>query len=516
LLSLSRVLKLRAPNAKGFLFRILCRVRMMRIERLKAVVSSVSVLLITLSVLALVVSLMGVVLSAEPSERTAGVRASAVAVLSLAISATAFLLFKRNVVTELSDAFIVVSIFWLLAPLFSAFIYSYSVGLPLIDAFFESLSGFTGTGLSVISRPEELPRVILAWRALTQWVGELGVVVFSGVLLPFLHRSIRSVYVAERGARIAPSVISTARRLFAIYAAYTLLGVLLFTVAGMGLFDSLVHSMTGIATGGMSTSSGNLGFWFISNSFVAVAASVVMILGALNFVDLYNLSSGRLRDFVKSAEVRGLVTSFAVFAGVLWVIALVTGSLDSFWVWVFHMISAHTTTGFSLTSIYEHPEAVKLVITLSMIVGGATFSTAGGIKMKRTIIAVKAIFWDIGRIFVPRSAVIARKVGDEVIKEEEIASVYSYIFLYMLTLVVLSLCMYISLLASGLSQYNYIDALFETASALSCVGLSVGITTSSAPVLVKVLLMVAMYLGRIEFLPLYIVVGAYYIEKVTL
>ncbi len=489
---------------------------MATVRRLKAVISSVGILFITLSVLALIVGLAGMAFSEGPTERVAGLKISEIALLSLVASVSTFFLFKKEVVTELLDAFIVVSVFWLLAPLLSALIYSYSTGLPLIDSYFESLSGFTGTGFTVIDRPEELPRVVLAWRALTQWVGELGVVVFSGVLLPFLHRSIRSIYVAERGARIAPTVISTARRLFSIYALYTLLGTLLFAVAGMDLFNSLAHSMTGIATGGMSTSSENLGFWFRNNSFVAVVASVIMVLGALNFVDLYNMSLGRLRDFLKSVEVRGMVFSFVVFTGALWIIALVTNSFSLFWIWVFHMISGHTTTGFSLTSIYEHPEAVKLVITLSMIIGGATFSTAGGIKIKRVVIAVKVIFWGIGRVFVPRSVVIVRRLGDEVIKEDEVISVCSYIFLYMTTLILLSIGIYISLLASGIGHYSYIDALFETASALSCVGLSTGITTSSTPILTKTLLMTAMYLGRIEFLPLYIVVGTYYTKKMTL
>ncbi|MEM4592317.1 MAG: potassium transporter TrkG, partial [Sulfolobales archaeon] len=139
-----------------------------------------------------------------------------------------------------------------------------------------------------------------------------------------------------------------------------------------------------------------------------------------------------------------------------------------------------------------------------------------GIKIKRAIVLAKSLLWEPGKIFIPKSVVVVRRVGSEVVKEEELISVYSYVVLYALTLVIISVLLHLSLLSSGLTNFSYIDSLFETASALSCVGLSSGITSSSAPVVTKALLMVAMYLGRIEFLPLYTLVGLYYISKITL
>lgn len=485
--------------------------------RVKGFVSSLAILLVTVSTLALLIGLIGLFSLEEIVEKEVSLKITQVSLVFDTISLALFAFCKRYVVSELVDAFLVVSVFWILAPLFSAVLYSYTIGMPFLDAFFESVSGFSGTGLTVIDRPESLPRVILIWRALTQWVGELGIVVISGVLLPFLHRSIRSIYVVERGAKLAPTIISTARKLFIIYVAYTTIGALLFIVSGMGILDSIVHSMTAIATGGMSTSSENLGYWFrTGNNFVVISASVMMSLGALNFMDLYNLTLGRLRDFAKSVEVRGFAIFLLSFLALLGASAIAVNSLESFWVWAFHLLSGFSTTGFSLTSIKDHPDVVKITIILSMIVGGSTFSTAGGIKIKRAAIAVKSVLWELGRVFIPKSVVMVRRVGGEVVKDEEITSIYSYIVLYALTLMAVSVALHISLLSSGITSYSYIDSLLETASALSCVGLSTGIAGPTAPAVSKALLISAMYLGRIEFLPLYTLVGMYYISKITL
>ncbi len=486
-------------------------------SRAKGFASTLAVLLLTVSAVALLVGLSGYVLALEPSEREASLKIVELALAFGAVSLSVLVPLRRYFIVDIVDALLVVSVFWLLAPLFSAALYSYTIGMPLLDALFESMSGFTGTGLTVVDRPEALPRVVLFWRALTQWIGELGVVVFSGVFLPFLHRTIRSVYAVERGARLAPTVISTTRRLFTIYVAYTILGALLFTLSGMEPLDSLMHSMTAIATGGMSSRSESLGYWFwTGRGFVAFSAVVVMVIGSLNFMDLYNLTLGRLREFARSVEVRGFAALLAVFLALLGVSAIATNSQQSFWTWSFHLVSGFTTTGFSLTPVREHPDAVKVVITLSMVVGGATFSTSGGIKIKRAAIMVRSVLWEMGRVLIPKPAVVVRRVGGEVIRDEELVAVLSYVSLYALTLVSVSVLLHLSLISSGLAGYSYVDSLFEAASALSCVGLSTGITSSATPAVAKALLMASMYLGRIEFLPLYVLVGEYYKRKVTL
>ncbi|MEM4985750.1 MAG: potassium transporter TrkG, partial [Sulfolobales archaeon] len=451
--------------------------------KVKGFASSLAILLATVSTLAIITGLAGFLVFEEVIEREVSLKIVGIALIFDSVSVAVFALYRKHLIVELVDAFLVVSVFWILAPLFSATLYSYTIRMPFLDALFESVSGFSGTGLTVIDKPESLPRVILIWRALTQWVGELGVVVISGVLLPFLHRSIRSIYVVERGARLAPTIISTTRKLFTLYVVYTAIGVLLFTLSGMALTDSIAHSMTAIATGGMSTNSENLGYWFkAGNNFIAISASILMVLGALNFMDLYNLSLGRLSEFAKSIEVRGFAAIFLVFLALLGVSAIATNSTESsFWAWTFHMLSGLTTTGFSIVPIRDHPDIVKVVLVLSMVVGGSTFSTAGGIKIKRAIVLAKSLLWESGKVFIPKSVVVVRRVGGEVIREEELISTYSYVALYLLTLAAISVVLHLSLLSSGITSFSYIDSLFETASALSCVGLSSGIASSSAP-----------------------------------
>jgi trk system potassium uptake protein TrkH len=485
------------------------------VRRVKAIGFSVSTLVLTLSVIALAIGVLGYVLSADPYTAGVSVRIVAVSSLSTLISLSVLWVCRGFIVTELLDAYVVVSLFWLLAPLFSTAIYLCTTDLTPLDAFFESLSGFSGTGLSVISVPESYPPVVLMWRAVTQWVGELGIVVVSGALFPFLHRAIRSVYVAERGVRLVPSVVETARRLSMIYVLYTAVGAVLLIAVGLDPFSSLAHSMTAIATGGMSTRSESLGYWFRGGNYaLLVAASVPMVLGALNFSDLYNLTVGRLRDFAKSVEVRGLFTALAVLSTPLVVTSLVYGSADRLPAWLFHLVSALTTTGFSVTSPGADPDVVKAVTVVAMVVGGATFSTAGGIKIRRVAIALKSVVWEMVEPSLPRTVVLVKRLGSDVVRDDEVRSALTYVFLYLATLTAASVALHIALVGSGLAGFSYLDSLYETASALSCVGLSVGIT-ATAPPLAKAILMICMYLGRIEFLPLYAAVGAYYLKRLT-
>ena len=430
------------------------------------------------------------------------------------------LLLRKYTVESILEAFFVVVIAWLFIPFVSALAYNYAIGMDFIDAFFESLSGFSGTGLTMISTPEDFPKTILLWRAITQWVGELGVVVFAGTLLPALHRVIRSVYVVERGERIAPTILSTMRILVGIYAFYTALGTIMFMMGGMSFFDAVTHSMTAIATGGMSTNSLSIGYWFKgSNWVIYTTTTIIMILGAFNFVDHVNLLKGRFKEFITSIEIKWFFIFLALFTAPLVAVSLIQGDGYAAAIRFYHLVSGYTTTGFQLGSsniLKAEPEYVKVIITLSMIVGGATFSTAGGIKIKRAAILMKSLVWESARLFAPPAMVLRRRAGRELLEEKDLLAIYNFISLYLLTFVLVSLTIHISLLLNNYTEFSFVDAMFETASALSCVGLSVGITSSSAPLAIKITLIAAMYLGRLEFAALYLAIGYSYIKKVML
>jgi len=478
-------------------------------------------LLLTVSFIGLVVGAIEYYASTTPKDRVAAWKFLEYYAFTTLILAGPAVFLRKRTVTSILEGFIVVSISWLLIPLLSAFSYMYTVHLDFVDAYFESLSGFSGTGLTMFSKPQTLPHVVLLWRAVTQWIGELGVVVFAGTLLPTLHRVIRSVYIVERGERIAPTIISTMRRLLGIYAVYTAIGTIMFMLSGMNFFDALTHSMTAIATGGMSTQSLSIGYWFRGHNWAIYASTIViMILGAFNFADHDLLFRGKIKQFFTSLETKWLFIFLAIFTAPLALYAYLTHSLTTcFPRWFYHLVSGYTTTGFQLgssTLLYKDPPFVKMILILSMIVGGATFSTAGGIKIKRAVIILKSITWSSAKIFAPSTMVLRLRVGREHLDERDVLPVYSFVLTYILTLIIISVAIQACLNLEGIHQFNYIDSLFETASALSCVGLSVGITSISAPLAVKILLMIAMYLGRLEFAPIYLLLGYGYLSKVFL
>ncbi len=477
-------------------------------------------LLLTVSVLGLVIGLVSILTAANHSDYVAAVKfAKYYAFTTLVLAPIAIALRKRNV-TSILEGFIVVCISWLLIPLLSMFSYVITIGMDPIDAYFESLSGFSGTGLTMIARPELCPHVVLLWRAVTQWVGELGVVVFAGTLLPRMHRVIHSVYIVERGERIAPTIVSTMRRLIGIYIVYTAIGTLILMLGGMSLFDALTHTMTAIATGGMSTNSMSIGHWFHGSNWVVYWGTIViMILGALNFADHDLLFRGRIREFLTSTEVKGFFGFLAFFTALLAGYALLIHEPRALVTWFYHLVSGYTTTGFQLGSsqiLYHDPDFVKIVFIVSMIVGGATFSTAGGIKIRRAVIALKAIVWSSAKIFAPPTMVMRLRVGRSYVEESDVVQVLTFIAMYLVTLLGIALFIHATLIEAGIHGFSFVDTLFETASALSCVGLSVGITAPTMPLAAKVALMLAMYLGRLEFAPLYLAMGWGYISKKVL
>ncbi|MDM7275383.1 MAG: TrkH family potassium uptake protein [Thermoprotei archaeon] len=483
---------------------------------LKAVASGVSALLLVFSLMALVNGIAFLLFSGE-AWRWVSVKFTLVSAFLSALSLSLYLVFRKFTATELEEAFIVVSLFWLLAPLFSAILYTVSFNMSPIDGYFESMSGLTGTGLTMISSLESAPPVVLMWRSLTQWIGGLGIVVFGGALLPFIYRVIRSAYIVERGPKLAPTLISSMRRLFTLYLAYTLLGVALLYASGMSFFEAVNHAMTGIATAGMTTRDGSMTYWYESGKHGVLAATVIiMILGATNFTDLYNMSRGRVRAFLSSVEVRGFTAILALLTLAVAIISIASGSPDRFWIRLYNLVSALTTTGFQVGSLKEEPEAYKAILAVAMAIGGATFSTAAGIKIKRIVVAVKGILWELERPLIPRGAVITRRVGDLEVKHEDITAVYAFILIHVIMAVALSIAFKTALDYYNIGGFSYADTLVETLTAVSDIGLSVGLISQDSPTIIKILAIIAMYLGRIEYLPLYMIVSAYYRKKIAL
>lgn len=415
--------------------------------------------------------------------------------LGIALVISGYVSFKKAQSLTIVESFLVASLAWLIIPALSALILMIETKVAFIDAFFESMSGFTGTGFTVLT-PSTLKKSILVWRALMQWTGELGIVVFAMIVIPYFYETARAVYGLERPVRIGMNLYETARRLILVYLILTLLGFVSYVVTGLTSFDALTHIMTTIATGGMSTYNEGYDFIYAYYPNTVTPFIVFMILGALNFVVLYNLVTGNFREVLKSEELR-------YFIFILIVLSVATGATyhvlegRDFLSGFFNQVSGMSTTGFNIGSLKSLKNFTKSLLILGMFFGGMTFSTAGGIKTLRLLLFLKKLSIYTEKVALPPSVVKRVVIQNQIVSDDELSISFMLIVLYAMSAFIIS-----SLITLFSSEYSFIDALFETVSALSCVGLSVGVINPTAPLAVKILLILAMYVGRLEFTPM--------------
>jgi len=406
------------------------------------------------------------------------------------------------------EALTTASIVWLLMPLLSSIAMHLDHGMDVFDGFFESVSGFTGTGFTVIPDVEILRPSILVWRSMMQWIGELGVIVLAVIILP-QYNIISRVYLVERG-KLAPTVIATAKIVATIYFTLTVIGIVLYIASGMTFFEAVNLVMTTIATGGMSIYNNSVVPVITRAPIAYITILVFMILGAQNFQDLKDLMSLHIGRLLKSAEFVVNILLILTLSGLLTLsLHYVDGYsiISSISNGIFHMASGSTTTGFSITELGSLSDVSKALLVVGMFIGGATFSTAGGIKVYRFIVALKNLFWAAISIAVKAPVSIRKKVGLENISDEAILSILSFIALYFFT------DLFLSIAFSWASGASFIDSLFEVTSALGCVGLSVGVVNHALSFWGKALIILGMYLGRLEFIQLYIILGYLFRRK---
>ena len=379
-------------------------------------------------------------------------------------------------------------------------------GLTFVNAVFESMSGFTATGLDMYGmRVENLPSAILFWRSLTQWVGGVGVIVlFLSVLVARTGTIAHKLYLAEgRDHRLVPSVVKTTRRIWAIYAGFTGLLAIILIVLGMPIFHAINHSMTALATGGFSVQNFSImnyrltgyanAFWF------EVAIMPFMILGGISFAMHYQLFIGNVKEFFKNIEVKAIL--IIVFISTV-ILAISLGfTSESIRYGSFQTITAITGTGFNTAEVGAWNDFQKFLLTILMIFGGGYGSTASAIKLLRVVIISYALIWLIRQYLLPESAVHKLKIGDKHYSPEAIQDVAVYVILYLI------------LLVGGAMVFMYggaeaVNSLFEVASAQGNVGLSVGLTGPNMPLVEKITLIIVMWAGRLEIFPILVLLTA--------
>ncbi len=407
------------------------------------------------------------------------------------------------------DAVVVTALIWLTVPLLAAIPFMAASSIPFIDALFEAVSGWTTTGLTILSgepsswhgvyvpRIEELPVTLQAWRTIMQWVGGLGIVVFTVAFLARPGVSAAVLYIAEgKLERLEASLKRSAFKMGLLYIVLTLISIALLYAAGMTFIDAIHHAMTGIATAGFSVHSSSVGY-YLDKPAVLVAAMIVMFMGAVNFVDHNNVLSlkpGKLRHSIELHAQLAIIGISSLFALYLWHSDPSMNSLFTPLQVVFHVVSSSATAGFQAGNLGLANDSYKTLLTTLALVGGSAFSTAGGIKVMRILIALKSLSIEAGSIIHPPGYTPSRRLGRYVLDEPLIRRTLAVITAIIITHNILTIML------AGLypSMYSLADSAFEVASAMGNVGLSVGISAAHAPSGAKLILIAAMTLGRLE------------------
>ena len=358
-----------------------------------------------------------------------------------------------------------------------------------VDAFFESASGYTTTGLSVIDDVGGFDRSVLFFRSLTQWIGGIGIIVLS---FSTLSEGLSSLYLFRQEHeenQILPSVGRSARMIIKIYFMYSIAGFVVLWLLGVGAFPAVNNVFTSLSSGGFAAS--ELVYSGLASKLVVIA---LMCVGAFSFTVHYLFFSGEFSQIFRKIEVRALI--FLLFLGFVVFTFLFMGEgfgfYEAFDKAVFNSVSAVTTTGYSDVDFAGMSDATKMVTSLFMIVGGGIGSTAGGIKVLRVIILLSAVVWFIRKSAAPKSVVLPFKLGGRVLEEDEVTGVWMYFFLYVL---ILSIGVFF-LMFDGIPP---VDSFFVSSSALGTVGLST-VQISSLSIVSKSVLSLQMLFGRVEII----------------
>ena len=367
----------------------------------------------------------------------------------------------------------------------------------LVVSYFESISAMTTTGLTVFD-PATLPQSIIFYRAVTQWLGGVGIVFFILLFLNVPGTYARVLEAFGGYTKLAPTARGTYLRIIRIYGMYTVLfAILLVTLGFMEPFSAVIVSLTGISTGGM-LHTGNLaaelspvGFWIVI---------ILMIAGATSFP---------IHERVWNRKIRGVFsTEFKTFVAYLIAISMLiiianSGNWGDTGNIIFHVISAASTTGFQFIALDTLSPLVRLLLTVTMFMGGCTFSTAGGMKVIRMIIAFRSIPWLIRNNVLPNSAITLVKIGKNSFFDKEIAFALTMVFAGAVSVLATSAVITIG-------GYSFLNSLFESVSAFATTGLSAGVTSLHLPNYAKVALIVEMIVGRLEVIPVLITGKALY------
>jgi trk system potassium uptake protein TrkH len=412
------------------------------------------------------------------------------------------LVFRREKVHTVNhrEGMVIVALGWAAAGLFGALPFYFGGFGSFTDAVFESLSGFTTTGASILTNIEALPRGLLLWRSLTHWLGGMGIIVLSIAILPFLGLGGMQLYKAEVPGpvpdKLRPRIKDTATSLWQVYVLFTLVEAVLLYCGGMDVFESLCHAFGTMATGGFSTRNTSIAAY--ASPYIDYVITLFMLLAGVNFALHFQVLRGRPLALWRDPEFRFFAAVVALFTAVVTLSeygSSYDSLLDSFRFGVFQVVSIVTTTGYATADYEVWAPLAQLLLFFCMFLGGCAGSTSGGIKCMRVMILFKQAYRELFRLVHPR-AIVPVKWGSKQVKPEVLNGVWGFFILFM-GLFVLSVLL---LAAMG------VDVLTSIAAVVACIGNigpglgEVGPTDNFAhiPALGKWVLTFCMLLGRLE------------------
>lgn len=410
----------------------------------------------------------------------------------------------KNTAIYAREGFVIVAVSWITMSLFGAMPAFISGTIPsYVDAFFETVSGFTTTGATILSAIEGLPKSILFWRAFTQWIGGMGVLVFIMAILPLADgrgmHMLRAEVPGPTKGKLVPKIRSTAMILYGMYIVLTALQIVLLCIGGMSLYDSVCTSLATTSTGGYSVMNASIAAY--GSAYIEIVTTIFMVVSGINFSILYLVIVKRAFWAFKSEELFWYIGIIAASIAVITlnILPIYDNIADCLRYSFFQVATIISTTGFSSIDYSSWPELSKMILVVLTIIGGCAGSTAGGIKISRIIILLKASFKEMRRMLHPRSVSVV-KIDKKSIDLETVRGANTYLTVYIIILA-------LSMLLVATDGFDFETTSTAVFACIGNVGPGFGLVgpTGNYSIFsefVKVVLSVVMLIGRLEIFPI--------------
>ena len=438
--------------------------------------------------------------------------------ITLGVGGVPWLLTRRQSGKELSsrDGYLVVTFGWLLMSFTGSLPYLLSGAIPTYpNAFFESMSGFTTTGATILANIEEVPKGILFWRSLTQWIGGMGIIVLAVAILPILGIGGMQLFQSEAPGispdKLKPRIRDTAKRLWIIYISLTLTETVLLMLGGMSFYDAINHGLTTMATGGFSPKNASIAFY--DSPYLQYVITVFMFFAGTNFTLTYFMLKGKITKVWANEE-------FRYYVGLVMLTTLVTTlgiyfSTDEAWepsfrYAIFQVVSILSTTGYITADYTAWAPIITMLFIILMFVGASAGSTAGGVKIVRHVILLKNSILELKRQLHP-SAIIPVRYNGKAVTQDITFNVLAFFIIYMIVFA-------LGVTFTSLTGMDFMTAVGATATSLGNIGPGIGTVGpvdnfAHLPAAGKWILSFLMLLGRLELFTVIILFTPYFWNK---